>query len=119
MCTNCGRMLVCIVFFNFLPVVSEVRLCVFECLSEADNPFSTHLAQSEMLELIFMGLQDESYEIRETVLALLGQLGDINPAYVMPTLRKVVIQVGSIFPASEFRLYSYIQCAVYCRFSVN
>ncbi len=72
---------------------AEVRLSVFSCLSETDNPFSIHLAQAEMLELIFMGLQDESLEIREVVIGLLGRLGDINPAYVMPALRRVLIQV--------------------------
>uniref|UniRef100_A0A914W4K3 Serine/threonine-protein kinase TOR n=1 Tax=Plectus sambesii TaxID=2011161 RepID=A0A914W4K3_9BILA len=73
----------------------NVRLRVFECLSEPKNPFLSHLAQSEMLELIFMGLHDEEYDIREAAVCLLGQLGEINPAYVMPILRRVVIQILS------------------------
>lgn len=57
------------------------------------EPFYIHLAQAEMLQLIFMGLQDEQFDIRESVICLLGRLSDVNPALVMPTLRKVLIQV--------------------------
>lgn len=42
-----------------------------------------------------MALQDESFEIRENVIALLGRLCDVNPAYIMPTLRKVLLQLMS------------------------
>lgn len=71
----------------------KIRLCVFESLSQVFDP---HLAQPESLTIIFMGLEDEQPEIREAVVTLLGRLSEINPAYVMPTLRKVLVQVAII-----------------------
>jgi hypothetical protein len=40
-----------------------------------------------------MCLYDEEYDVRETAVCLLSRLGEINPAYVMPMLRRVVIEV--------------------------
>lgn len=82
----------------------EIRLSVFTTLMDIE-PFYIHLAQVEMLQLIFVALQDEEYSIREAVICLLGKLSDINPAHVMPSLRIVLIQVLFITVSSEFLIF--------------
>lgn len=69
---------------------SEIRYCVFMSLDERFDP---HLAQSENLNALFIALNDEMFEIRELSLSTIGRLSSVNPAYVMPSLRKVLIQV--------------------------
>jgi hypothetical protein len=49
--------------------------------------------QAEMLPLLFDSLTDSHYAIREAVVCLLARIGHLNPAYVMPALRKLVVQV--------------------------
>ncbi|GBP30106.1 hypothetical protein EVAR_94949_1 [Eumeta japonica] len=67
----------------------EVRLRVFETLSEVFDPY---LAQIEHLSSLFTAMNDEHLEIRELAICTIGRLCMVNPAYVMPTLRKVLIQ---------------------------
>ena len=40
-----------------------------------------------------MALNDEIFEIRELAMCTIGRLSNLNPAYVMPSLRKTLIQV--------------------------
>ncbi|XP_013778468.1 serine/threonine-protein kinase mTOR-like [Limulus polyphemus] len=68
----------------------DVRYCV---LASLDERFDGHLAQAENLNALFVCLNDEVFEIRELALCTIGRLRDINPAYVMPSLRKVLIQI--------------------------
>ena len=58
-----------------------------------DDRFDEHLAQYEKLSVLFVGLNDEDFEIREIALGVVGRLSTMNPAYVMPFLRKILIQV--------------------------
>ena len=39
------------------------------------------------------GVDDEVFEIRELAICTVGRLSGLNPAYVMPSLRKTLIQV--------------------------
>lgn len=68
----------------------NVRYCV---LASLDEKFDPHLAQAENLNALFIALNDEMFEIRELALCTIGRLSAVNPAYVMPSLRKVLIQV--------------------------
>uniref|UniRef100_A0A915JWW1 Uncharacterized protein n=1 Tax=Romanomermis culicivorax TaxID=13658 RepID=A0A915JWW1_ROMCU len=70
----------------------EVRLCVLRSLM-ADDIYYIHLAQAEILQLIFVALQDESFEMRQFVVCSLGKLSEVNPAIIMPVLRRVLIQI--------------------------
>ena len=36
------------------------------------------------------------FRIRELAMCTIGRLSNLNPAYVMPTLRKVLIQVSML-----------------------
>ncbi len=74
-------------FFNLDP---DIRYCV---LMSLDERFDPHLAQAENLAALFVALNDEIFEIRELAICTIGRLSSKNPAYVMPSLRKTLIQV--------------------------
>ena len=69
---------------------ADVRYCVLESL---DDSFDSHLAQAENLSALFVAMNDEVFEIRELAICTIGRLSSMNPAYVMPSLRKTLIQV--------------------------
>lgn len=68
----------------------EVRYRVFETL---DDLFDPYLAQVEHLSSIFIAINDEQLDVRELAICTFGRLSSLNPAYVMPTLRRVLIQL--------------------------
>ncbi|KRZ41765.1 Target of rapamycin, partial [Trichinella pseudospiralis] len=70
----------------------RIRLMAFQCLTDSDA-FCLHLAQDEVLKLIMMGLQDEDCSVREKIIHLLGKLTDVNPAYCVPALRRILMQI--------------------------
>uniref|UniRef100_A0A915Q5B5 Serine/threonine-protein kinase TOR n=1 Tax=Setaria digitata TaxID=48799 RepID=A0A915Q5B5_9BILA len=70
----------------------EVRLRVLQCFKDGDPLLLSHLAQADMLDSIFMTLHDERLEMQEHAVALLGKLGSLNPAYVLPSLRNVLLE---------------------------
>ncbi|KAJ2715121.1 phosphatidylinositol kinase- protein kinase tor1, partial [Coemansia spiralis] len=42
---------------------------------------------------LFLLMNDEVFEVRLTVLAVIGRLANMNPAHVMPSLRRMVVQL--------------------------
>ena len=62
-----------------------VRLCVVRAL---DSRYDSYLCQSHHLEELFLLLQDEAVATRATGLQLLGRLAAINPAPILPVLRR-------------------------------
>lgn len=68
----------------------DVRYAVFENL---DRSFDFYLAQVHNLTALFMAMNDINFEIREMALCTIGRLSLVNPAYVMPPLRKTLMQV--------------------------
>ena len=69
---------------------ADVRSCVMDCL---DPCFDFHLAQAENLSALFVAMNDEIFEIREQTICIIGRLCILNPAYIMPSLRKTLIQL--------------------------
>ncbi|KAL7994292.1 putative serine/threonine-protein kinase ATM [Plasmopara halstedii] len=67
-----------------------VRRSVVESL---DARFDELLVQEQHLKLIFFFLNDENATIREHAMQLLERLAPRNPAFVMPSLRRVLIQL--------------------------
>jgi FKBP12-rapamycin complex-associated protein len=67
-----------------------IRLIV---LSSLDERFDRHLAQAENVRSLFIALNDEVFEIRQITISIIGRLTFHNPAYVMPSLRKTLIQL--------------------------
>ena len=70
--------------------VASLRVTV---LSALDEHFDRHLAQAEYLKSLFIALNDEEFAVRETAVIIIGRLAKHNPAYVMPSLRKALIQL--------------------------
>lgn len=65
----------------------------YSVLSRLEEHFDYYLAQAENLELLMLCLYDEVFEIRELGACIMGRLCSLNPAYVMPYLRKVLLQL--------------------------
>ena len=68
----------------------KFRLAVLSTLHER---FDKHLAQAENVRSLFIALNDEHFENRMVAVGLIGRLALHNPAYVMPSLRKALIQL--------------------------
>jgi FKBP12-rapamycin complex-associated protein len=58
-----------------------------------DEKFDRHLAQAENVRSLFIALNDENFRNREVAIGIIGRLAIHNPAYVMPSLRKSLIQL--------------------------
>lgn len=67
-----------------------IRSNVVQSLDGAFDPF---LAQADNLRLLFMAIHDEVFEIRTGAIQVIGRIGIRNPAYVLPALRKRLIQL--------------------------
>ena len=62
-------------------------------LAALDERFDRHLAKAENIRTLFFALNDEVFAIREVAIAIIGRLTSVNPAYVIPSLRKILIQM--------------------------
>ncbi|KAH8808527.1 armadillo-type protein [Xylogone sp. PMI_703] len=62
-------------------------------LAALDERFDRHLAKAENIRTLFFALNDEVFTIREVAISIIGRLTHVNPAYVIPSLRKVLIQM--------------------------
>ncbi|EGV64899.1 FAT-domain-containing protein [Yamadazyma tenuis ATCC 10573] len=72
----------------------EIRLEGITCISNA-RCFDPQLSQPENLRLLFIALNDEVFSVRKIAITLLSRLSSINPAYIVPSLRKTLIQLLS------------------------
>ncbi|KAI9893709.1 MAG: phosphatidylinositol kinase- protein kinase tor1 [Vezdaea aestivalis] len=64
-----------------------------QVLVKLGRKFDRHLARAENIRSLFLCLNDEVFEIREAAISIIGRLTLVNPAYVMPSLRKTLIQL--------------------------
>ncbi|KAM4062714.1 FAT domain-containing protein [Hirsutella rhossiliensis] len=62
-------------------------------LAALDERFDRHLAKAENIRILFFALNDEIFSIREVSISIIGRLARYNPAYVIPSLRKTLIQM--------------------------
>ncbi|KAI9699935.1 MAG: phosphatidylinositol kinase- protein kinase tor1 [Bogoriella megaspora] len=69
---------------------SDIRKCVLVSL---DKRFDRHLGKAENIRTLFLCLNDEVFGIRQAAMSIIGRLTKQNPAYVFPSLRKVLIQL--------------------------
>ena len=69
---------------------SNIRRTVLAAL---DSRFDPHLAKAENIRTLFFALNDEVFSIREVAITIIGRLAQVNPAYVIPSLRKTLIQM--------------------------
>ncbi|CAL5329434.1 unnamed protein product [Camellia sinensis] len=69
-----------------------VRHSIFSSL-HGNGGFDDFLAQADSLSAIFSALNDEDFEVREYAISVVGRLSEKNPAYVLPALRRHLIQL--------------------------
>lgn len=69
---------------------AEIR---FEILKHLDTCFDPQLSQPDNSKLLFMALNDEVFPIQLEAMKICGRLAMVNPAYVIPSLRKTLIQL--------------------------
>ncbi|KAK1259623.1 Serine/threonine-protein kinase TOR [Acorus gramineus] len=70
----------------------NVRRSVFQSL-HVNCAFDEFLALADSLSAIFVALNDEDYDVREFAISVAGRLSEKNPAYVLPALRRHLIQL--------------------------
>lgn len=70
--------------------VPHIRLTILAAL---DERFDRHLSKADNIRTIFYALNDEYFPIREVAVRLIGRLTRENPAYIVPSLRKTLIQM--------------------------
>ncbi|KAL6517525.1 hypothetical protein OROMI_033226 [Orobanche minor] len=69
-----------------------VRRSIFSSLLKTGG-FDDYLAQANCLTAVFAALNDEDFEVREMAISVAGRLSEKNPAYVLPALRRHLIQL--------------------------
>jgi len=57
------------------------------------STFDKLLSQADMLQASFNALNDEAFSVREIAIELVGRLASMNPAYVLPALRRLLLQL--------------------------
>eukprot|EP00755_Sulcionema_specki_P016013 Sspe_Gene.60940::Locus_33682_Transcript_1_1_Confidence_1.000_Length_2304::g.60940::m.60940/K07203/MTOR, FRAP, TOR; serine/threonine-protein kinase mTOR len=75
----------------------KIRFAIYRHL---DGRFARHLVTPDSLRFLFMSLNDEILEIRELVGELIGRLSQLNPSYILPCLRRQLLQLLSILEHS-------------------
>ena len=93
-----GRVVIADIFERILIVAvadeeADVRREVLRALLRPVPIFDDFLAQGELLRSLFMTLNDEDNVIRELSTSLCGRLASRNPAYVLPALRRQLMQL--------------------------
>eukprot|EP00834_Sanchytrium_tribonematis_P001859 NODE_49_length_31687_cov_0.791123.p1 type:complete len:2184 gc:universal NODE_49_length_31687_cov_0.791123:15256-8705(-) len=72
----------------------KIRYLVMSSL--ASEPSVDHvLCQSELIRALFLSVNDEFFPVRQSTITLIGRLSQLNPAYVMPCVRKILFQLLS------------------------
>jgi FKBP12-rapamycin complex-associated protein len=68
----------------------EIRRTVLWSL---DRKFDRHLARPENIRCLFLAVNDEVFEVKEAAICIIGRLSSVNPAYVFPPLRKLLVNL--------------------------
>ncbi|XP_031383805.1 serine/threonine-protein kinase TOR isoform X3 [Punica granatum] len=69
-----------------------VRCSIF-CSLHGNRGFDEYLVQADNLSAVFAALNDEDFDVREYAISVAGRLSEKNPAYVLPALRRHLIQL--------------------------
>lgn len=62
-------------------------------LLSLDKKFDRHLAKPENVRCLFLAVNDEVFTVREAAISIIGRLSNVNPAYVFPPLRKLLVNL--------------------------
>lgn len=69
---------------------ADIRRTVLEAM---DRKFDKHLARPENVRCLFLAVNDEFFPVREAAICIIGRLTTVNPAYVFPPLRKLLVNL--------------------------
>ncbi|KAL8683312.1 MAG: hypothetical protein Q9186_000695 [Xanthomendoza sp. 1 TL-2023] len=70
--------------------VADIRKTVLRSL---DSKFDQQLAAPNNIRSQFQAINDADFEVREAAIAMIGRLTHINPAYIFPNLRKLLVNL--------------------------
>ena len=62
-------------------------------LLSLDTKFDKHLSKPENIRAIFLAVNDVDFEVRQAAIIIIGRLTEVNPAYVFPPLRKLLVNL--------------------------
>lgn len=62
-------------------------------LLSLDTRFDRHLSKPENIRSIFLAINDGDFEVRQAAIIIIGRLTNVNPAYVFPALRKLLVNL--------------------------
>ncbi|KAJ2776642.1 phosphatidylinositol kinase- protein kinase tor1, partial [Coemansia interrupta] len=71
---------------------AAVRLAAVRTLERA-AALDFHVGKAQHVQALFLLLNDASFAVRLAVLGVVGRLANMNPAHVMPPLRRTVVQL--------------------------
>ncbi|KAI4184996.1 MAG: hypothetical protein LQ346_006001 [Caloplaca aetnensis] len=62
-------------------------------LLSLDTKFDRQLASPDNIRSVFNAINDTEFDVREAAIAIIGRLTGINPAYIFPSLRKLLVNL--------------------------
>lgn len=62
-------------------------------LLSLDTKFDKHLAKPNNIRSLFLAINDTDFEVRQAAIIVIGRLTGVNPAYVFPPLRKLLVNL--------------------------
>lgn len=73
-------------------------------LLSLDSKFDRHIATPENIRFLFLAMNDGDFEVRQAAIVIIGRLTEINPAYIFPPLRKLIVNLtGAIVYSKDPR----------------
>lgn len=70
-------------------------------LMSLDPKFDRYLAKPENVRSIFLAINDGDFDVRQAAMMIIGRLTAVNPAYVFPPLRKLLVNLMSGIQSSK------------------
>ncbi|KAL9624360.1 MAG: hypothetical protein Q9160_001322 [Pyrenula sp. 1 TL-2023] len=68
----------------------EIRRTI---LNSLDKKFDQRLAKPDNIRCLILAVNDEVFMVREAAICILGRIANVNPAYVFPPLRKLLVNL--------------------------
>ncbi|KAJ2732025.1 phosphatidylinositol kinase- protein kinase tor1 [Coemansia sp. BCRC 34962] len=78
----------------------DVRLAAITVLNE-NSLFDFHMGKAQNIQKLLLLLNDEVFDLRVITVATAGRLAKVNPALLLPTLRRMVTQILTEFELAQ------------------
>lgn len=70
-------------------------------LLSLDSKFDRHLSKPYNVRSVFLAINDVDFEVRQAAMMIIGRLTGVNPAYVFPPLRKLLVNLMTGIKSSK------------------